>query len=458
MENNPTQISSPAAAPTLTTAAQANTTPLIPAQPVAGEKLIETQTRAHHPYSPSSLQSIEACPLFRSRQNVKEHARTTAGTRAHNSADTETDDERLSDEDAAAVAECLDYVAKLKDDFILVAKTKRLELEAVKCEGGTRVQFSPQDFEGKVLEINEPYLPIDDLIFPDCTSTTAGYADKLIFSWDCKHVHVADYKFGLWPVTEAATNLQGLAYALGVFKKWKTVEQVTIHFLQPLLGKITVATIYRKDIPEHYFRICAVVAKARVAREQLARELAAGQTPTYEQAQCWAPVCSFCDHLGKCTKALGVAIKVGQKFYPLDIPENITPTAVLDPHNTELAMRLSMTVAAWAKAFRTTITDRVLRGDADVPAGFKIVSQSKRELVDMEGYRKLAIKIIGAKAFAETLQTTFGAVEDLIAEKAPRGLKKKVVEQFQKETEESGAVKRGLPVSFLKAIPKADKE
>jgi len=425
-----------------------------PAAPV----LLETQTRAHHPYSPSSLQSLEACPLYRSRQNVKEHTRTTAGTRAHNAADTETDDNRLSDEDAAAVAECLDYVAGLKDALISEAKFKRLEMSKIRCEGGTLVMFSPADYEDLVEEINEPYLPIDDLIFPDCESTTAGFADKIIFSFDKRKAHVTDYKFGIWPVTHAKANLQGLAYALGVFKQRKTVDEITIHFLQPLLDKITSATIYRKDIPEHYFRICAVVAKARLAREQLAAEIAAGRNPTYEAANCYAPVCSFCDHLGKCAKALNVAIQVGKKFYPLDIPDDITPTAVLDPHNTALAMRLSMVVGTWAKAFRTVITDRVIRGDADIPDGFQIVSQSKRELVDMEKYRKHAIKIIGAKGFEETLQTTFGAVEEKISEKAPRGIKKKVVAAFQKETEESGCVVRGLPITFLKAIPKKDED
>ncbi len=395
---------------------------------------------------------MEACPLYRSRQNAVEHERTTAGTRAHNSADTETDDERLSDEDAAAVAECLDYVSNLKQGFIDYAKSKREQLETHNCAGGTKVLFDPVDFEGKVEEINEPYLPIDDLKFPDAEGTTAGYADKIIFSHDKRLAHVADYKFGMWPVTEARTNLQGLAYALGVFKKWKTVDEIIIHFLQPLLPHRTAALVKRSDIPDIYFRICAVVARARLAREKLAK------TGSYEDAIPWAPICSFCDHLGKCDKALEIAIQVGNKYYPLEVPANLTPSMIHSDRDTQNAMRLAMVVASWAKAFRTVITNRVINGDAEIPEGFKLVSQSKRELVNMELYRKHAIKIIGAKAFAETLETTFGAVEKLIAEKAPRGVKEKIVLAFQKETEESGAVVRQLPITFLKAIPKKDKE
>jgi hypothetical protein len=262
----------------------------------------------------------------------------------------------------------------------------------------------------------------------------------------------------MWPVTHAKENLQGLAYALGVFKRFHTVEEITIHFLQPLLDYRTTATIKRADIPEHYFRICAVVARARVARAAHAAEISAGIPPTYSNATPYVPVCAFCDHLGKCAKVLPIAIKVANKFYPLEVPDDITPSMVLDPKNTDMAMRLSMVVSTWAKAFRTVLTDRVIRGDAEIPNGFQIVSQSKRELVDMAAYRKHAVKIIGAKAFEETLQTTFGAVEDLIKEKAPRGIKGRVVAAFQRETEEAGCVTRGLPVVFLKAVAKKETE
>src|SRR6266705_1203291 len=66
-----------------------------------------TESRTHHPYSPSTLQSLEACPCYQSREN--KHARTIIGTISHNVAETGVDDARLDDDDAAAVAECLDF-------------------------------------------------------------------------------------------------------------------------------------------------------------------------------------------------------------------------------------------------------------------------------------------------------------------------------------------------------------
>jgi len=55
----------------------------------------------------------------------------------------------------------------------------------------------------------------------------------------------------------------------------------------------------------------------------------------------------------------------------------------------------------------------------------------------------------------EAISYTFGPIEEKISEKAPRGSKKSQVEAFQKACEEAGAVKKGEPYFFLRAV--ADK-
>lgn len=400
------------------------------------ENEIEKQERPHHPFSPSSLESLEVCPVFKSKQLVKLHERTIAGTRSHNSAEKQEDDSRISDDDAAAVAQCLEHVAKRKQAFIEEACTARY---AAVDAGGFEL-CGAEHFEAKVVELNECYLAVDD------QDTTAGYLDKLLLSYDRKRAVIADYKFGVWKITKAEDNLQGIAYALGVFHQYPTVEEIIVDFLQPHCAAqpITSALFKRNEITQHYFRICAVVARAKEARAK----------QDFSMAQPHAPVCSFCEHLGRCSKALEVALKVGNKFYPLEIPDSITPTQVLDPNQTGMAMRLAQVVATWAKAFKGVLGDRVLRGDAPTPVGYSVVTQQRRELVNLEVFRKEALKYISAKQFASTLETTFGAVETLIAETAPRGHKKSMVEQFQKAVEATGAVVKSEPYSFLKANPK----
>jgi len=49
---------------------------------------------------------------------------------------------------------------------------------------------------------------------------------------------------------------------------------------------------------------------------------------------------------------------------------------------------------------------------------------------------------------------TFGGLEDLISEKAPRGSKKAALVEFKKALEDSGATEKGQPYTFLKAVSK----
>jgi|SRR5579859_232879 len=400
----------------------------------------EIKERPHHPTSPSTLESLEACPCYKSRQPKKLHERTIAGTRSHGAAEKETDDERISDEDSAAVAQCLEHVAMRKQQLIEEAVEARYKRDEPQNPA------HPADFEMQVLDINECYLRIDDRIYDDGTvATTAGYLDKLLLSWDQKKAVILDYKYGIWPVTHAEENLQGIAYALGVFHHYPKVQEVYVDFLQPHVTErpITYSKIARQEIPMHYARVCATVARAREARAK----------GDFSMAAPYSPVCGFCEHLGKCDKALNLFLQIGKKFHPLEMPDSITPTQIMDPNQTKLALQLASIVSVWAKAFKSVLSDRVLRGDAPVPIGFSLQTTEKRELVDLKKYREAALDYITAAEFASTLDTTFGAVEGLIAEKAPRGQKQAWVEKFKKQVEELGAVVKQPPFTFLKARP-----
>src|SRR5690348_15480883 len=181
------------------------------------------QERPHHPYSPSSLQSLEACPYFRNRQQKTKHARTVAGEKGHKSVETGVDDQSLSDEDLQAVAEAADFAAGRK---------AQLEMEAQLA-----AKEALEKFGRKILtdieEHKELYLPVDDLVFDDAEATTAGYVDLLLISWDRKYAELIDYKFGYWSVEDAKNNLQALAYILGVFKKFPSVERIKFFFKLP---------------------------------------------------------------------------------------------------------------------------------------------------------------------------------------------------------------------------------
>ena len=428
-----------------------------------------SDTVVHHPYSPSTLGSLEVCPAYEGRQSDTPHERTTAGTLAHKVVESGVDDNKLGDDDAIAAAECLDFVEqrrKLLED----ARAKAVESLGVKY-WGTRV---PKGVEAdvmiranletpEILELKEVYLPIDDKTFTDfrtvqktvdgkfvsvrermeVKATTAGYVDRVLIDHTRTYAELLDWKFGLWAVESADKNPQGIAYTLGLFKMFPSLKSVRVWFKQPHIGLTTEAHFHREHVEELYLRIQTIVARARAARD-------AGDFAT---ANPTVPVCNFCANIGKCPKVAEFACKVGSKFHPLEIPSEITPTMVLTERDTQLAMRLSQVMAVWAKAFRTQTTDRILRGDATIPKGFELQQRSNREVVNESMFRQVALT--GYLTQEEYSKITpvpgFGAIEDAIIEKAPRGHKKAAVEEFQKTLEASGAVKRGQPYVFLKA-------
>lgn len=371
--------------------------------------------RPHHAYSPSSLQSIEACPAYKNRQADTPHERTVAGTRAHASVDSEQDDQRLADKDAVAVAECLDFV------------NQRREI---------------MEQSGPVTEIKEAYLPIDDLIFSDAKSTTAGYIDHGLINHDKTYAELLDWKFGFWPVEEAMNNLQGIAYCLGMFHAYPTLQKVKFFFKQPHLKVITQAEITRSDVPAHYLRIQTVVARARMAR----------QAGDFATATPHVPVCNFCGNIATCPKVAAMVLKVGKKFHPAGVPDDITPSAMHDPARSVDLLELCQIVSVWAGAFKRAVHDRILRGDAPMLPGYKVQEMSRRTVADMEKLKTVALRHMTKDKFDATLTTTFGALEDIIKDMAPRGSKTEAVESFQKELEETQAVVRGAPYSFLRPV------
>lgn len=411
-----------------------------------------TEERKHHEYSPSTLQSLEACPCYRSRPST--HIRTIIGTIAHKVTETREDDNRLDDEDANAAAECLDFYDK-RVQLAQAVRHKAVEEKRIAMFQGGATEFAIADADKAIepiIELTETYLAVDKIKFPDgVESTTAGYVDRVIIAHNRTYAELFDWKFGMWPVEKAENNLQGMAYVLGLFREYPTLLSARFWFKQPNTGEITHVLITREMVTEIYLRIQVVVARARVARGLIAKDDWSMANPT-------VPVCIFCDHIGRCQKVLAIALNVGKKFYPLEIPESVTPTMVQNSRNTSMAMRLSAVMAVWAKSFRGTTTDRVIRRDADIPDGFVLTSRADRVVKDVDALRKIALKYISKKEYEALLskEPPFGTLEDAIKDKAPRGQKTAVLEKFQAEIMECGAVAKGDPYTFLRAV--ADKK
>lgn len=411
--------------------------------------------RPHHDYSPSTLQSLEACSCYQSKQSDTPHPRTVIGTLSHNVTETGEDNPELGDEDAEKVVECIEFFEQRKQ-LMEEARTRALA-DLRKSLDGAVVSNIYAVFE-PVQELRETYLPIDDEVFHDVlqppygvpneprtvNATTAGYIDSALIDHTGTYAEVFDWKFGFWGVEPAVNNLQGIAYALGMFKKFPELQKIRYFFKQPNLEYITDATITRADIPAYYLRIQVVVANARRAR----------QVGDFKAATPYVPACNFCAHIGVCPKVTEFACQVGSKFSPLDIPADITPSKVHTPDDTKLGFQLAAVVEVWAQAFRQTVTNRVLSMQAVPPPGYSLVSrEGNRKIIDVEKCRKAALQHLTIEEYEKTLKPSLTAIQKMISLKAPRGQKTDAVKQFAEELEQGGAVARGDSVAFLKVIP-----
>jgi uncharacterized protein DUF2800 len=338
-----------------------------------------------------------------------------------------------------AAAECLDFVNQRRQ---LMEEARAREIAGRHGKVFTAADASKPVPE--IVELKEIYLPVDDLTFEDGVKhTTAGYVDRVLIDHTGTYAEMFDWKFGMWAVESAETNPQGIAYVLGLFKMYPGLYEVRVFFKQPHLELTSEAVFSRVDIPALYLRIQTTVARAREARK-------AGD---FKTANPTVPGCNFCANIGRCPAVAAFALKVGHKFYPLAIPADITPTMVLSGPDTTLAMRLSQVVAVWASAFRTQTTDRVLRGDAPIPAGFELTQRSTRKVVNKSEFKRIALMCMTEKEYADICDVPgFGATEDIIKERAPRGSKKAAVEQFQQHLLDTGAVAKEQPYTFLRAV------
>lgn len=384
-----------------------------------------SEERVHHPWSPSSLQCREGCAKFTQREGPV-HEMALVGTRQHNAVDQELDDPKLADYRIAAVADCIRFCEERAEHY----------------PGGTILK--------------EVYLPIDDRWVPnrDCSEwfrgTTAGYLDWSIISADQKKAEIIDWKFGNNAVEEASNNLQAFGYVLGLFRQFPSLEWVKVSFVMPHIDLISTHTFTRNDFETMRLRVCTVVDRA----------IEAAQRPEdFSLATPNSSSCLFCGLVGKCPKVAEIALKLGKKYRPLEIPQQVNPSLVSDPSDVSLGIQLAAVVAVWAEAFRRQATAKAVEDLDFVPEGYTLVESQKRIVKQARQLGEIAKTFLPPEQhkFVDDLyDVPIGKLEELISTFAPRGHKESTVEEFGQVSLDKGALELGTPFQFLRQSRKQD--
>jgi len=410
---------------------------------------IPNTERVHHPYSPSSLQSREACPKFQNRNSTNEAA--IRGSIQHDAVERGQDDSRLSDDHAAAVADCMMFAEERAFNYpgghILKEVYLPIDDEVIVITHRTVERFDIHTDDGQVSP-GFRAAPAKHIVFE---GTTAGYLDFAVLSADYTEAEIIDWKFGRNAVTEARDNLQGIAYMLGLKKMFPTLLKCRVTFVQPHIDEKSEHTFDLTNPEEFFFRIRVVVA----------RSIEAARIPAdFSTARPNVGTCLFCALVGKCPKVAELALKTSAKYKPLTIPENVNPTTLSNPADVDMGLRLADVMKTWAEAFRRQATEKTIENMDFVPEGYVLVTMQKRKLLDARKFADMAKTYLPADLREEVeklFDIPLGPVEELISAAAPRGQKERTVEEFGRRLQDANIVELGNPFAFLRQSKKSDK-
>ncbi len=400
---------------------------------------LDTSTRAHHPDSPSSLQSSEACPLFENQQNDSQASRD--GTLQHKAV--ETRDVLLLDGNPdweAAYTAAVAYEDRLVDEHVRrFGKTPEV----------IREKYLPVGTDYAGPRSAESALKIGVLDVGDWVGITGGFPDIIIVSEF--FIDIVDWKFGKVPVTPTKDNLQGQSYEVAAFQAWPNVQQVRVHFVHPHQGwsaaeheRKYVHTFERADVPPQELRIRTVIARKKAAVRDLE------QKGSWAAAQPRMDLCLWCARAGDCKKAHSVIIQGASKHPDFIVPEVVVGHQLSRPEQYKQAFRWANQVIMIANAVKHRCNQAVLTEDLDLGEDMKIVKRTEREIKSVRELVRVARQHgLRLADIVANMTISITKLEELIKAKAKRGLGAQYIRAFQQDALESGAVQMGQPIYFL---------
>jgi hypothetical protein len=392
--------------------------------------------RVHHPFSPSKLNDLEACPRFRQGDSTNEASQR--GTAQHEATETGNDAD-LSDEEHEAVEKAREFVRGIESGIV-------------------------EETGQPPVRVQEEYLPIDDIgsvTLPDGTpeATSAGYLDLALLEHTLTAGHIIDYKFGKHAVVPAHNNLQGFAYALGLRKKYPTIKSLWVHFVMPYRDEVlscrldfsadsdAVHIVWQDDSGEWgsreeniYLRIQTVVARAMSATSKASPN---------------AKTCTFCMDSVKadCEPLHQFALRVADKYEPLSVPDVINPSlvSVATPDDIGRGLKFFSILEGLSKAYRGEAAKRAMTEDDFHIPGYRVQTSSSRELVNKIKFVEVAREFgLTDEDLLECSDILFGATEKRVSKNAERGQKGATTERFKARLAEVGATAESSPSISLR--------
>jgi len=439
------------------------------------EKL-DTELRGHHPHSPSSLQSSEACAHFENEQ--RESAAATAGTLQHKAAETRDlsileDAEQvaavnraLALEDAsiaelrltlvdAATSTTSEVVSRVHDEVVT------LDVISVKEEYLAVCSEHIENVKVGVAESTEVVQgagftrtrKVYEEIWEKWFGITGGFPDNVLMAGPLGII--LDWKFGKELVTPTAENLQGKAYAAAAFERWVNLEEIKVVFFHPhieidLDGQTRSMPEYthvfkREDCERIELELRTVIAKKKLAKETgFSGPIKA--TPK-------TSLCLWCAKKADCD-ALGALMVLGaSKHKEIEVPDVFNPNQLTKPEDYAKAYKFANTFEAVAKAIKKRVTDAALTEGVLVP-GYELTRRTERILGAPSDVKRVLIEggFITSDEYDNCATIPITKVEDKVKSKAAKGKGAARLRQFEEALTEAGLLTRDPGYMYLREV------
>lgn len=395
-----------------------------------------TVSRGHHPDSPSSLQSSEACAHF--SQEDRDSEASKAGTLQHAAAETGDLSILEDQEQVAAVHRYLSVVEKWRQEL--------RRLGAVKIE-----------------DVREVYLSVGDDVVVDeegrvWKGVTGGFPDNILvgtFENGDQLGVVVDAKFGKHLVSPTSDNMQGISYSRAAMEKWPCITEVVCQFYHPYIEVDDEGEI--KELPQYthvflraeYDRL-ELLIRATVAKKKLAKATGfCGPVPAKPKTD----LCLWCDQKAEC-RALGALMVLGaSKHKEIVVPDVFNPAELTKPEDYAEAYRFANQFELVAKSIKRRVTDAAVKDGIEVP-GFEIARRREPSIENPSELKRIAIEQFGVTEaeFDACVNVPITKIDAAIKAKAPKGKGAPTVRDFRAAAEQKGALKMGDGYLYLREV------
>jgi len=373
---------------------------------------VDHSQRAHSRNSPSKLKNKELCASYESDETREVHAVTLRGTAMHEALDS-GDTSNLDEIEKELTALCDEHMAEDAAWAELSLKEVRLKTHEPSCEGTVdRIFLGPKG--GPLTE-----------------------------------ARVRDYKMGWNPVDNPLHNPQAIAYTIGAFLKWPTLQEVNFQFLHARLNLIEDHTFTRADLPGLMLRVSTIVQRV----EQLA-----GKEYNVVESNCL-----YCGNKATCAPLLKKTLTLASAVTPaeqLPLPADLKLDVINDPRDMAKLLNAASVLEDLIKQVRTMAFNMRMESGVEIPGYDLIERQAKREIQNPLAAWEV-VKPLGVtqNQFLLACKVKITELAEAIRSQTPEGTTK---DAFEKEVTDAlidaGALTRGASFHVLQKSRKKTKK